>query len=84
MAQQLAEKSPLAALFIQDKLETTPLSVVENLSVRQAQVLLLEPLRSIAQYASKVVVVIDGVDELANAEPFVLQCVTSVLCRSSC
>ena len=80
MAHQLAEKSPLAALVIRDKLETTPLSVVEKISVRQAQVLLLEPLRAIAQYAPKIVVVIDGVDELAKAEPSVLSEVTSVLC----
>ena len=32
MAHQLAEKSPLAALVIQDKLETTPFSVVEKIS----------------------------------------------------
>jgi nucleoside-triphosphatase THEP1 len=80
MAQQLAKKSPLAALVIQDKLETTPLSVVEKLSVRQAKALLLEPLQAIARYAPKIVVVIDGVDELANAEPSVLSEVTSVLC----
>jgi NACHT domain len=80
MAQQLAKKSPLAALVIQDKLETTPLSVVEKLSDGQAQALLLEPLRAIARYVPKVVVVIDGVDELANAEPSVLSKVTSVLC----
>ena len=80
MAQQLARKSPLAALIIQDMLETTPLSVIKKLSDRQAQVLLLEPLRAIAQYAPKVVVVIDGVDELANAAVFVLSKVTSVLC----
>ena len=80
MAQHLANKSPLAALVIQDMLETTPLSVVKKLSDRQAQVLLLEPLRAIAQYAPKVVVVIDGVDELANAAVFILSKVTSVLC----
>ena len=80
MAQQLAEKSPLAALAIQDKLETTPRSVVKKFSDRQAQALLLEPLRAIAHYAPKVVIVIDGVDELANAEPSVLSNVTSVLC----
>ena len=80
LAQQLAKKSPLAALVIQDKLKMTPLSVVEQLSVRQGQTLLLEPLRAIAQYAPKVVVVIDGVDELANTEPSVLSKVTSVLC----
>jgi NACHT domain len=80
MAKQLAEKSPLAALVIQDRLETTPLSVVKKLSDSQAQALLLEPLRAVAQYALKVVVVIDGVDELANTEPSVLSKVTSVLC----
>ena len=80
MAEQLAKKSPLAALVIQNMLETTPISVVKKLSDRQAQVLLLEPLRAIAQYAPKVVVVIDGVDELANAAVFVLSKVTSVLC----
>ena len=80
LAQQLAKKSPLAALVIQEKLESTPLSVVEKLSVRQGQTLLLEPLRTIAQYAPKIVVVIDGVDELANTEPSVLSEVTSVLC----
>ena len=80
MAQQLAKKSPLAALVIQDKLETTPLSVVEKLSIRQAEALLLEPLRAIAQYSPKVVVVIDAVDELANTEPSDLSKVTSILC----
>jgi NACHT domain len=80
MAHQLAEKSPLAALVIQDKLETTPLSVVEKLSDGQAQALLLEPLRAIARYFPKVVVVVDGVDELADAKPSVLSKVTSVLC----
>ena len=80
MAQQLAEKSPLAAQAVQDKLEKTPLSVVKKFSDRQAQALLLEPLRAIAQYAPKVVVVIDGVDELADSEPSVLSKVTSVLC----
>ena len=80
MAQQLAEKSPVAALVIQDKLETTPPSVVKKLSFHQAQALLLEPLQTIAQYAPKVVVVIDGVDELANTEPLVLSEVTSILC----
>ena len=80
MAQQLAKKSPLAALVIQDNLESTPLSVVDKLSVRQAESLLLEPLRAIAQYVSKVVVVIDGVDELANADPTDLSKVTSVIC----
>ena len=80
MAQQLAEKSPFAALAIQDKLETTPLSVVKEFSDHQAQALLLEPLRAIAKHAPKAVVVIDGVDELANAEPSILSEVTSVLC----
>jgi NACHT domain len=81
MAKQLAEKSPLAALVIQEKLETTPrLSVAKRLSDGQAQVLFLEPLRAIAQYTAKVLVVIDGVDELANTEPSVLSKVTSVLC----
>ena len=82
MAHQLAEKSPLAALVIQDKLESTPHSVVKKLSVCQAEALLLEPLRAIAQYSPKVVVVIDGVDELANAEPLILSEVTSVLCST--
>jgi hypothetical protein len=80
LAHQLAEKSPLAALIIQDKLETTPLGVVKKLSDGQAQALLLEPLWAIARYAPKVVVVIDGVDELANTAPLVLSEVTSVLC----
>jgi nucleoside-triphosphatase THEP1 len=80
MAQQLAENSPFAAQAIQDKLKTTLLSDVKKLSDCQAQALLLEPLRAVAQYARKVVVVIDGVDELANAEPSVLSEVTSVLC----
>ena len=87
MAEQLAKKSPLAALFIQDILERTPPSAVKKLSDRQAQVLLLEPLRAIAQYVPKIVVVIDGVDELAKAELSVpsnvtpiLSKVTSVLC----
>ena len=80
MAQQLAKKAPLTALVIQELLETTPISVIKKLSERQAQVLLLEPLRAIAQYAPKVVIVIDGVDELANAAVFVLSKVTSVLC----
>ena len=81
MALQLAENSPLASLAIQDKLETTPLSVVKKFSDGQAQALLLEPLRAIARYTPKVVIVIDGVDELANAEPSVLSKVTSVLCN---
>ena len=81
MAQQLAKKSPLAALVIQDMLEITPLSVVKKLSDRQAKALLLEPLRAIAQYAPKVVIVIDGVDELAKVSPSVLSKVTSVLCK---
>jgi nucleoside-triphosphatase THEP1 len=80
MAQQLAERSPLAALVIQEKLETTLLSDVKRLSDCQAQALLLEPLRAIALYAPKVVVVIDGVDELANTKLSVLSEVTSVLC----
>jgi AAA ATPase domain len=84
MAQQLAENSPFAAQAIQDKLnlETTLLSDVKKFSNCQAQALLLEPLRAIAEYAPnlKVVVVIDGVDELADAEPSVLSEVTSVLC----
>ena len=79
MAQQLAEKSPLAALIIRDKLET-PLSIVKEFLDGQAQALLLEPLRAIAQYAPKVFVVIYGVDELANSEPSVISKVTSVLC----
>ena len=82
MAQQLAEKSPLAALVIQDKLETTPHSVVKKLSVHQAEALLLEPLRAIAQYVPKIVVVVDGVDELAKAEPLILSEVTSILCST--
>ena len=81
MALQLAENSPLALLAIHDKLETTPLSVVKKFSDGQAQALLLEPLRDIARYTPKVVIVIDGVDELANAEPSVLSKVTSVLCN---
>ena len=80
MAHQLAKKSPLAALVIQDMLETTPLSVFRKLSDRQAQVLLLEPLRALAQYAPKVVVVIDGIDELANTAGFVLSKFASALC----
>ena len=80
MAQQIAEKSPLAALAIQEKLETSPFNNYKKFSERQAEALFLEPLRAIAQYAPKVVVVIDGVDELANAEPSVLSRVTSVLC----
>ena len=80
LAKQLAEKSPLVSLVIQEKLETTPPSIVKRFSDRQAQALLLEPLQAIAQYAPKVVVVIDGVDELADSEPSVLSEVTSVLC----
>ena len=80
LAQQLAEKSPLAAQVIKDKLETTLLSDVKKLSDCQAQALLLEPLRAIAEYVPKVVVVIDGIDELANDAPLVLSEVTSVLC----
>ena len=80
MAEQLAKKSPLAALVIHDMLEKTPLSVIKKLSDLQARALLLEPLRVIAQYSLKVVVVIDGVDELAKAAPSVLSKVTSVLC----
>ena len=80
MAEQLAKKSPLAALVIHDMLEKTPPSVIKKLSDRQARALLLEPLRVIAQYSLKVVVVIDGVDELAKAAPSVLSKVTSVLC----
>jgi Cdc6-like AAA superfamily ATPase len=68
IAQQLAKKSLLAALVIRDKMETTPPSVIEKLSDCQAQALLLEPLRAIAQYTPKFVVDIDGVDELDNAE----------------
>ena len=80
MAQQLAENSLFAARAIQDMLEKTPLSVVKKFSNGQAKALLLEPLRAISQYARKVVVVIDGVDELANTEPSVLSKVTSILC----
>ena len=80
MAQQLVENSLFATLAIQDKLETTPLSTVKKLSDCQAQALLLEPLQAISQYACKVVVVIDGVDELANTELSVLSKVTSILC----
>jgi Cdc6-like AAA superfamily ATPase len=80
MALQLSKKSPLAALVIQEKLETTPLSVVKKLSNSQAQALLLEPLRAVAQYVPKVVVVIDGIDELADTAPLALSEVTSVLC----
>ena len=80
MAQQLAEKSPLAALVIHHKLETTPLSIFKEFSDGQARSLLLEPLLAIAQYAPKVVVVIHGVDELANAEPSIISRITSVLC----
>jgi nucleoside-triphosphatase THEP1 len=80
MAQQLAENSLFAAQAIQDKLKTTPLSDIKKLSDCQAQALLLEPLRAIAQCAPKVVVIIDGVDELANAEPSVLSKFTSILC----
>ena len=79
MALQFAEKSPVAALVIQDRLEKTPLSDVNKLSDRQVHALLLEPLRAIAQYARNVVVVIDGVDELADTAPLVLSKVTSVL-----
>ena len=81
MALQLAENSPLASLAIQDKLETMPLSVVKKFSDDQAQALLVEPLQAIARYTPKVVIVIDGVDELANTEPSVLSKVTSVLCN---
>ena len=80
MAQQLAENSLFAAQAIQDKLEKTPLSVVKKFSDDQAKALLLEPLRAISQYAPKAVVIIDGVDELANTEPSILSKVTSVLC----
>jgi nucleoside-triphosphatase THEP1 len=81
MAQQLAENSLFAAQAIEDKLRTTlVLNDVKKFSVCQAQALLLEPLQAIAQHATNVVVVIDGVDELANTEPSVLSEVTSVLC----
>ena len=82
MAHQLAENSPLAAVTIQDMLNTTPIGDVKELSNSQAQALLVEPLRAIANKAPKVtvVVVIDGIDELANADPSVLSRVTSVLC----
>ena len=80
MAQQLAENSLFAALAIQDKLEKTPLSNVKKFLDCQAQALLLEPLRAISQYSRKVVVVIDGIDELANTEPSILSKVTSILC----
>ena len=72
----------MAALVIQDKLETTPLNIIKKLSDTQAHVLFLEPLWAIAEYAPKVqvVLVIDGVDELVNAEPSDLSKVTSVLC----
>ena len=68
MAQQLAENSPFAALAIEDNLKKTLPSVFKNFSDLQAKALLLEPLRAISQYAPKVLVIIDGVDELANTE----------------
>ena len=80
LAQQLAENSPFAALAIEEKLKTTLPSIVKNFSDLQAKVLLLEPLRAIAPYYPKVVVVIDAVDELVDAPPLDLSKVTSVLC----
>ena len=72
----------LSKLDLTDVVNGTPLSVVKKLSVGQAEALLLEPLRAIANYAPKVVVVIDGVDELANAESLILSEVTSILCST--
>ena len=82
MAQQLAEKAPLAARLIQNKLKTTPLGVLEKFSPHQAEVLLLEPLRAIAQYSPKVMIIIDGVDELANAKRSKIPEITSILCST--
>ena len=80
MAQQLSENSQFAALAIEDKLKTTLPSTIKNFSDLQAKALLLEPLRAIAQYAPKVTVVIDGVDELVDTPPLDLPKITSVLC----
>ena len=62
----------MAALAIEDKLKTILSSIIKNFSDLQAKALLIEPLQAISQYAPKVVIVIDGVDELANTEPSVL------------
>ena len=80
MARQLAERSPFAAVVIHDKLKDIPRSTVKKLSLEQALAIFVEPLRVIAQFEDKVVVVVDGVDELANTDPDILSEVTAVLC----
>lgn len=80
MAQQLAEKSSLAAVVIHEKLEVTLPSLVKRLSYEQALAIFVEPLRTITSYANKVVIIIDGVDELDNTDASTLSKVTSILC----
>lgn len=81
MAQQLAERSPLAAVVIYDQLKEVCPSHIKELSFQQARAIFVEPLRAIAQYEDKVVIVVDGVDELENTDPSTLSKVTSILCR---
>ncbi|KAJ7909118.1 hypothetical protein B0H13DRAFT_2493818 [Mycena leptocephala] len=82
MAWQLAERSPLAAVLIKKNLDSVP-SHASRLSKEQASALFLEPLQVIAQYAGKVVIILDGVDELVKLREFptfTLSKVTSILC----
>ncbi|KAJ7812687.1 hypothetical protein B0H13DRAFT_1666076 [Mycena leptocephala] len=82
MAWHLAERSPLAAMVIKKNLDSVP-SHASMLSKEQAFALFVQPLQVIAQYADKVVIIIDGVDELSElreSRPRTLYKATSVLC----
>src|SRR5882762_11490531 len=81
MAWQLAERSPLAAVVIHDKLEHVRASHIKEFSFHQVHAIFVEPLRAIPQYEDKVVIIVDGIDELDNTDPSTLSKVTSVLCR---
>ncbi|KAJ6548775.1 hypothetical protein B0H19DRAFT_1237461 [Mycena capillaripes] len=81
MAQQLAERSPLAALVIHEKLKKVLPSHISSLSDNQARAIFIEPLKAIAQYEGKIFIIIDGIDELADTDPSIISEVTAILCR---
>ncbi|KAJ7843500.1 hypothetical protein B0H13DRAFT_1574374, partial [Mycena leptocephala] len=63
LAWQLAERSPLAAMVIKKNLDEMSSDCLQQLSKEQGRALFIEPLKVIAQYESKVAIIIDGVDE---------------------
>jgi hypothetical protein len=79
IALELATASPVAAVLIHDSLKTNP-TLANKLSVEQVDALYVRPLSAIVRHNPGVVVILfDGIDELANTDGATLSSFTSIL-----